>query len=388
LNPFEQLLTRHLRSILAPVVITAAACSGGGKDDGSEEEMCAEVTTKSSEEGELSRENGYLKLPLGEACPSDPPIEQLEAADCCPVMAPEASCGLTDEQTTTVQPYYGGYTDDTAVESFVVCTYDAVFRAGNACCGRPLTVEGQPLTASARRGPSDWCEPAAPVAAPSEARARAIAYWREVAAMEHASVASFGRVALELLRHGAPADLVARCHEAALDEVRHAQLANGLVAAMTGAPEGPGALPLPPMLPLATDLADIAAAVVREGCIGETLASVEAAARLRHARGAAADVLATIVDDEARHAALAWATLRWLLAVGGDEVRERAAAAFAEGIDTHPALARVPEGGAALGLLDDLARQQALADGWRTVVLPAWQALSRPADPPHEVAEA
>lgn len=39
---------------------------------------------------------------------------------------------------------------------------------------------------------------------------------------EYASVASFGELALRLLAVGAPPDLVAACHRAALDEIRHA----------------------------------------------------------------------------------------------------------------------------------------------------------------------
>jgi len=389
---FDDLLSAQIRRLLAPASAVAIACSGGGSSEPTEPTgttttpgtgavECATITGRSTGDGQLSREPGYLKLPAGSTCPEAPPLADLQAADCCPVMEPVANCGLVDERETTVQPYYGGYTgyDTGPDEPFVVCEYDMVFEAGNACCGRPLLLDGAATTAPTLATPSDWCDdvPAHGMPAATDATfALAAAYWEQVAALEHASVASFGRVAMELLTVGAPADLVRRCHEAALDEVRHAQLAYGLVAALTGRPASPGALPLGEQLPLSTALADIAEAVVREGCIGETLASLDAAARLRHARGAVADALATIVDDEARHARLAWATLRWLLVVGGDEVAARVQGVFAEGLPAEPpALAEVPRGGHALGLLSDEERQQAMADGWRRVIGPALASL-------------
>lgn len=363
---FDRLLRRQLQHLLLGGAFLAGACSGGEP-----ESLCDEVTTASTSTGGNSREPGYLTLPLGESCPEDPDVSLLTAQDCCPTLEPVESCGLSDETETTQIPYYVGYTTDTGpAEVVTVCTYDAVFEVGGACCGRPLYVGGEAVLASVVAGPSDW-RTAARVEA-GEAREVARAYWLEVARLEHASVASFGRVALELLAHGAPADLVARCHEAALDEVRHAQLAFGLASAL-GEPVGPGALPLGGQIGLAESLADVAEALVREGCIGETLAALEAAARLRGARGAAADALATIADDEARHAGLAWATLKWLVEVGGQDVVTRVDAVFAEGPPTVCGV-DVP-GGAAMGLLSSEALAQVYGDGWRTVVLPAWAAL-------------
>lgn len=47
--------------------------------------------------------------------------------------------------------------------------------------------------------------------------------WLAAARDEHASIGTFGRLALELLDLGAEADLVRRAHAAALDEIRHAE---------------------------------------------------------------------------------------------------------------------------------------------------------------------
>ena len=69
--------------------------------------------------------------------------------------------------------------------------------------------------------------------------------WRHDAALEHASIASFAAFALDLMALGAPADLVARAHAAALDETRHASLCYAIATAYDGDPRGPGALAIP-----------------------------------------------------------------------------------------------------------------------------------------------
>ncbi len=116
---------------------------------------------------------------------------------------------------------------------------------------------------------------------------------RQALARRRGSVRCAGRFALELLRYGAPPDLVARAHEAALDEVRHAQLCFALASAFGGHPVSPGRLPLDSACSFSASLADFAEAVAREGALGETLAVVDAATRL------------VVVDDPAVRAALA-----------------------------------------------------------------------------------
>jgi hypothetical protein len=372
---FDRLLRAQLQRVLISASVLSMGCIGDGDPD--PDAMCNEVTAKSSVAGELSREPGFLKLPVGESCPTEPDLSTLQAADCCPVLEPKASCGLVDERVGTEQPYYGGY-DTAPPEEATICEYDAVFLAGAACCGRPLYVSGSALLAPVTPVQSDWSETPSPIAASPQAHSVAVAYWREVARMEHASVASFGRVALELMRHGAPADLIRRAHEAALDEIHHAQFAFGIVESLTGEANSPGPLPLGSSVAIAERLADVAEAVVREGCIGETLAAMDAAARLPGAKGVIADALATIVDDESRHAGLAWATLKWLLAVGGEPVRARVDGLFAEMDPMQTALPELPEGGTALGLIDDATRSRALRDAWFLVIQPAWAAIRQP----------
>ena len=77
-----------------------------------------------------------------------------------------------------------------------------------------------------------------------ELRERAAAWWLRAALLEHASIASFARFSLELLRYGAPPELVVGAHRAALDEVAHARLAFALASSWSGRDLGPGAMGL------------------------------------------------------------------------------------------------------------------------------------------------
>jgi hypothetical protein len=155
--------------------------------------------------------------------------------------------------------------------------------------------------------------------------------WANAGAAEHASVAAFGRLALQLLALGAPAALVRDVHRAALDELGHAELCWSLARRFGESVESPG--PFPFSEPVATnlDLAELAAAVVRDGCIEETLGAHLA---LELARSAPeADVRAamtTIAGEEAQHAVLSFRILAWALQAGGARVRAAVREAFAE----------------------------------------------------------
>jgi hypothetical protein len=82
-------------------------------------------------------------------------------------------------------------------------------------------------------------------------------------------------------------------------------------------------------------LVELVRAVVREGCVGETLGAIEAAdAAAGCENPAVRDVLTRIAQDEAAHAALAWRTVQWACEVGGRRTREAAQAAFAEAVST------------------------------------------------------
>ena len=210
------------------------------------------------------------------------------------------------------------------------------------CCGRPLVLAGAPVVARAAER-AGWARAAGDattdVAWPLDAvtRTALVAAWTEDAAMEHASIASFARFSLELLRFGAPADLCADAVRAAGDEVEHAEHCYGLASRLAGVTLGPDALPLGPSVPLAADVDAAVAAAIVEGCVGETLAATLAASAARSATVPAfREALEVIAADEARHAELAWRFVRWALQDADDARRARAARTFEQALASLP----------------------------------------------------
>lgn len=238
------------------------------------------------------------------------------------------------------------------------------------CSGRPLLSGDDAVAAPVRPG-TTWLSghvlednllaETDPSVAPLLADA-----WLADAQMEHASVAAFARASLELMAVGAPAELVAGCAQAGVDEVRHAQLCFALAAAYGGVALEPGPLPLVP--PRAGGLVALACDTFREGCVGETIAALTALRGQRGCRAPAAlAALQTIADDETRHAELAWATVAWAVEVGGPDVA-RAVQTLAAELRAE-AFAAEPEPGpdldlTAFGRLGPRARAIARRDAW------------------------
>jgi hypothetical protein len=178
-----------------------------------------------------------------------------------------------------------------------------------------------------------WCAgPAADTSALDAVEREAFAaHYRHLAALEHAAVAAFADLRDTLEAFGAPAHLLADAHRGRTDEVHHAELAFALAASADGRPDGPGRTPQPPR-PI-PDLAGFAAYTIREGCIGEAVSAAHAGVQLMTATDPAVrDYLASVVEDESRHASLAWRIVRWDLDVGNREVRAAALAAFDDAI--------------------------------------------------------
>jgi hypothetical protein len=183
--------------------------------------------------------------------------------------------------------------------------------------GRPFLVNGCERCAPAIAG-SEWADDAvaAEVSAPREVLEAAAAHWTRVGQMEHASIAAFARFTLHLLALGAPPELIQASQQALGDETKHARLAFALASAYGGVRVGPGPLAIEGALD-GFDVRTFVCTLIREGCIGETVAAMEAREALEGARDPAVRaVLETIARDEVRHAALAWRTLRWVIASG------------------------------------------------------------------------
>ncbi len=196
------------------------------------------------------------------------------------------------------------------------------------------------------------------------------AAWARAAAGEHASVAAFAALALQLLHHGAPTDLLLAVSEAQADEVRHTQACLD-EARRLGSDVKLGAFPFLQPVNAAVSLKALAGAAAREGCVAETLAAhlaTEAAALTADVR--VRGVLSTIAADEARHAVLSWRIAAWAMAQGGEDVREAVQMALAEApprLDTHELSLRT---GVAVAVLD-----RVVAQGVAQVVRPAASAL-------------
>lgn len=192
--------------------------------------------------------------------------------------------------------------------------------------GRPLVIEGR-ARAAATVDRGAWPSFAGPGwsidarALTRAERVRGEARWSRTAAFEHASVASFARVVLDLLALGAPPHLVMRTIDAMGDEIRHTAIAASIASSSAGAPRGPGALEdaRAPEAPI--DLVTFAMRTARDACTAETIAAIEAEAEAAVERDpVVARALRCIAADEARHAELGWATLAWAVAAGGPDV--------------------------------------------------------------------
>lgn len=191
-------------------------------------------------------------------------------------------------------------------------------RGGRTVIARPVAARGR------RRAPRGG-------GLSPEVRARLARAWLVRGALEHAAVASFGRFALDLAALGAPEALVRDAIRAIGDEARHARAAFAVAASFGDPGHRPGALPVDPSL--CADLTAFVRAVVREGCVAETVGVAILEARA----AAAADpgmrrVLRGLARDEARHADLGWRALAWALAAGGGAARRAAAESMAEAL--------------------------------------------------------
>jgi hypothetical protein len=193
--------------------------------------------------------------------------------------------------------------------------------------GRPFRVGGRARVATTMQR-AGWTAEVACAAPPADLVQPLIDGWKRMGQAEHASVASFARFTLEMMALGAPADLVTQAIAAQADEVRHAALCFGVASRFSGTAIGPGPLAIDGALGASHDLRAILTAAVIEGCIQETISAAQVAhAAMLAADPALAAALREVADDEARHAELSWAFVRWAL-TEHPELRPAAALAF------------------------------------------------------------
>lgn len=158
------------------------------------------------------------------------------------------------------------------------------------------------------------------------ARAKFARAWELEALSEHASIASFSRLALDLLAAGAPPTLVHSAHRAAIDEISHARACFSLASAYGGKDVGPGPfLDALGAAPSASSrefvLRRLAVESLQDGCLHEGFAAAVATEAVSKSTDTAVGgVLAALAHDEAKHATLGWDVVTWALAEGGDTV--------------------------------------------------------------------
>jgi hypothetical protein len=253
-------------------------------------------------------------------------------------------------------------------------------------CGRPFFVDGEARVAPTR-GRDDWQARLEPQQISERERARLVEYWTQIGQFEHASVASFARFCLQLVQLGAPPQLLRETQRAAADEVRHAELAFGLASNYAGTDIGPGPLDMRSSLEPA-DVFEIVEGLIREACVGETLAALEAREAAAQAKDpVVAAVLEEIAADELRHAQLGWRSLRWILDQADASLRGFAIACLDEAVLEHAGAAKAQGLDRSLrrhGVVDDELRARVQHVGIQELIRPCVAALRERSKPTGE----
>lgn len=201
------------------------------------------------------------------------------------------------------------------------------FATGHFSRGRQLRRFGRVLLPPVRAGGA-FAQVPLGVTVEDSLRPALAAQWRENGRTEHASVAAFARLTLDLMALGAPPALLSAANRDALDEIRHTELCFSLARALDGKSEGPAAFPeasrartLPATRTLA--LAALAVDSLVDGALHEGVsARVIAKLARRCEEPQIRAVLKEIAADEGRHAAHGWDVVQWCLAEGGSAVAD------------------------------------------------------------------
>ncbi len=207
--------------------------------------------------------------------------------------------------------------------------------------GRQLRKRGKLLLPPVEPG-GGWAKLGLNAALPSGVRSAVAARWRENGRTEHASVAAFARLTLDLMALGAPPELIHDANRDARDEIRHAELCFSLAKAIDGQDASPGPFPEPQSARTLSSnrtlaLAELAVDSLIEGALHEGL-SARIIARLaqRCEEPGTRALLQELAVDESRHSAHGWKVVDWCLAEGGAPVAHALRGALA-GLPEHPA---------------------------------------------------
>lgn len=241
----------------------------------------------------------------------------------CEALLPESSCGdMADPADVEVSPEVACKVAKSRAACREICPsprhsctlpaeYEKAFADANPAASSASAEAVCPAyTASVVVRCAEFCEGRTTdgVSLPAHFDPSLAGYFATCAALEHAAVFAFQRLARELRGLGAPRELVARARRAARDEIAHVRITAALARHFGGAP----VLARPEPLAL-RDAAEIALENAREGQVRETWGALLASLRARHAADPAVRVaMDRIARDELGHAQLSWDVAAWL----------------------------------------------------------------------------
>ena len=201
----------------------------------------------------------------------------------------------------------------------------ALTALGGFARGRQLRRRGKLMLPKVGPGAS-WTTLTPEAIASPALRATLAAQWRENGRTEHASVAAFAQLSLELMGLGAPPELLAAASADALDEIRHAELCFSLARALDGASMGPQGFPEAQRASRLSKnrgraLVELAVESLIDGALLEGF-SARLIAQLvgRCEDPATREVLRALAADEGRHAKHGWDVVAWCLDQGSAKV--------------------------------------------------------------------
>ena len=242
------------------------------------------------------------KLPYEPSCST---IEYIEASD-----GPEQSDTPTQVGMDTIPS-----------EDKDSCCYTASYRKlrdqPECVHGRALMEDGKATFARVRPSVKNpWTKNLSKSINPKKLsrKQREIAgkFYLQTALYEHASIASFQKFTLDLMKFGAPPHLLDKAQQATRDEIAHAQMAFSIATDLLQENLHPHRLDYTPKL--CESIKEFARSTLQEGAIGETIAVLIASEQLRVSKDhSVREFLQQVVEDEAKHAELAWETIRWCL---------------------------------------------------------------------------
>lgn len=193
--------------------------------------------------------------------------------------------------------------------------------------GRQLRHFGRAILPKPRTN-DEWADSSVSLGTSEPPPAGLAQQWRENGKTEHASVAAFAGLTLDLIALGAPPSLIAAANQDALDEIRHAEICFSLARALDGECESPGPFPeaqraktLPRSRTLA--LAKLAVDSLVDGALNEGVSARIIASLARRCEvSGVRERLKEIAADEGRHAAHGWTVVKWCLEQGGRPVAD------------------------------------------------------------------